>query len=266
MKRSSVFSVHCWKLQNHNVLSWEESIEISESDPCLLNGEGHVLTKATDLESGINGIWGYRLWTAHTSFPSLLFPWSTSLLPFQRMLCVIKGPSSCLWGLYQQLKYSPFLPPLLFFFLKQKSCVWTSAPSWQGEIYPRLTATILPSPPDRRNPHSWNQSYLGGIPELQACSQHKEPPRPIWVWRWGQIPNSGNQQGGDIQRAATEDTWQEKERQTWKTQGAGKKETANSVCLAKHWHGWEWARRGPPIWHLCDIAGAQFTVTGFCAP
>lgn len=158
------------------------------------------------------------------------------------------------------LSFCPAIFPL-----KQKSRVWTSAPPWQGEVHPRLTATILPSQPDRRNPHSWNQNYLGGFPQLQACSQHKEPPCAIWIWRWGQIPNSGNQQGGDVQRAAPEDTWQEKERQAWKTQGAGKEETADSIDLVKLGHGCEWARRGPPVWHLHDIAGIQLPVTGFLA-
>ena len=152
-------------------------------------------------------------------------------------------------------------PPVLFP-LKQKGCVWTPASPWQGEVHPRLTATILPSPSDRGNPHSWNQSYLGGVPQLQACSQHQEPPRPIWDWRWGQILDSGNQQGGDVQRAATEDTRQEKEKQAWKTQGAGKEEAANSIGLAELGRGWVLAGRGPPVWHLRDIAGAQFTVTG----
>lgn len=156
-------------------------------------------------------------------------------------------------------------PPVLFP-LKQKSCVWTPASPWQGEVHPRFTATILPAPSDRGNPHSWNQSYLGGVPQLQACSQHQEPPRPIWVWRWGQILDSGNQQGGDVQRAATEDTRQEKEKQAWKTQGAGKEEAANSIGLAELGRGWVLAGRGPPVWHLRDIAGAQFTVTGSRGP
>lgn len=79
----------------------------------------HVLAKVTDLESGINGIWGCSLLAAHTSLPTLFFPCSTSLLHFQLMLHM--GPNRKLKGFplafevyTNKLKLHYFLP-LLFF-------------------------------------------------------------------------------------------------------------------------------------------------------
>lgn len=225
----------------------------------------HAVTKVTDLGSprSHTGTWSKHLLSCAVSLPAwracCSSRWCFVIRPTRTLRSL---PVLWLWSL-PITKMSLFSSSPAVSSLKQKSRVWAPAPPRQGEVHPGPAATILPSPSDRRNPHSWDQSYLGGFPQLQACSQHQEPPLPIWVGRWGQIPNSGNQQGRDIQGAATEDARQEEERQAWETQGAGKEETANSICLAKLWHGWEWARRGPPVWRLRDVAGAQFTVTGF---
>lgn len=83
-----------------------------------------------------------------------------------------------------------------------------------------------------KSTHSRNQSYLGGVPQLQACSQHQEPPRPIWVWWWGKYLTCETNKVETYKEQPLKTPRQEKEKQAWKTQGAGEEETANSAGLA----------------------------------